>query len=67
VRVVVDLPDVETVEVDYRDPDGSELLCRNSLRATASVELLRGGAVERAWRLDGDAHAEVGGFRASGG
>ncbi len=63
VRVVVDLPDVETVEVDYRDPDGAELLCRNSLRATASVELLRGGAVERAWHLDGDAHAEVGGFR----
>ena len=66
VRVVVDLPDRETVEVDYRDPDGAQLLCRNSLRASASVEVLRGGAVERSWRLDRVAHAEVGGFRPGG-
>jgi hypothetical protein len=64
VRIVVDLPETETVEVDYRDPDGADLLCRNSLRASASIELLRGRAVERAWNLDGIAHAEVGGFRA---
>jgi hypothetical protein len=63
VRVVVDLPGTETVEVDYRDPDGSDLLCRNSLRASASVELLRGRTIERAWTLDRVAHAEVGGFR----
>ena len=63
VRIVVDLPEAETVEVDYRDPDGSGLLCRNSLLASASVELLRGHSVERAWRLDRVAHAEVGGFR----
>ncbi|MGZ6764144.1 MAG: hypothetical protein ACXVEH_12225 [Nocardioides sp.] len=63
VRVRVDLPEVETVEVDYRDPDGAALLCRNSLRADATVEVVRGGTVERAWRLDGVAHAEVGGFR----
>lgn len=64
VRIVVDLPEAETVEVDYRDPDGAGLLCRNSLRASASVELLRGHTVERAWKLDRVAHAEVGGFRA---
>jgi hypothetical protein len=64
VRIAVDLPEAETVEVDYRDPDGAGLLCRNSLRAGASVELLRGQTVERAWRLDRVAHAEVGGFRA---
>ena len=63
VRIVVDLPETETVEVDYRDPDGAALLCRNSLRASASVELLRGHMVERTWTLDRVAHAEVGGFR----
>jgi hypothetical protein len=62
-RIAVDLPEAETVEVDYADPDGGALLCRNSERATATVELLRGGAVERSWRLEGTAHAEVGGFR----
>lgn len=64
VRIAVRLPAAETVEVDYRDPDGAQLLCRNSLRATATVELRRGRVVERAWQLDGVAHAEVGGFRA---
>jgi hypothetical protein len=63
VRIVVDLPATETVEVDYRDPDGADLLCRNSLRASASVELIRGRTVERSWTLDRVAHAEVGGFR----
>lgn len=63
VRIEVELPDVETVEVDYRDPDGAELLCRNSLLANASVEILRGDTVERSWQLDSIAHAEVGGFR----
>jgi hypothetical protein len=63
-RIVVDLPAAETVEVDYRDPDEAELLCRNSLRASATVELLHGRTVDRAWTLDGVAHAELGGFRA---
>ena len=58
VRVVVDLPWAATVEVDYRDPDGAALLCRNSTLADATVQV--GG---RTWRLDGRAHAEVGGFR----
>ncbi len=63
VAITVDLPADETVEVDYRDPDGARLLCRNSERATARIELLRGSAVERSWCLGGVAHAEVGGFR----
>jgi hypothetical protein len=63
VRIHVELPEVETVEVDYRDPDGAALLCRNSLLASASVEILRGDTVERSWQLDSTAHAEVGGFR----
>ena len=65
-RIDVRLPERETVEVDYRDPDGAELLCRNSLLADCSVELRRGAQVERSWRLDGTAHAEVGGFREAG-
>jgi hypothetical protein len=65
VRISVDLPESETVDVDYRDPDGASLLCRNSARATAVVELSRRGDVERSWRLDGVAHAEVGGFRSN--
>lgn len=62
VRISVRLPDAETVEVDYADPDGAALLCRNSLRADATVEITGPGA-QRRWRLDGTAHAEVGGFR----
>ena len=56
--IAVDLPAAETVEVDYQDPDGAPLLCRNSERATARVAL-----ADRTWELDGTAHAEVGGFR----
>jgi hypothetical protein len=63
VRIQVDLPERETVEVNYVDPDGASLVCRNSLRGSASIELRRGGAVERAWSLEDTAHAEVGGFR----
>lgn len=57
-RVEVDLPDGATVDVDYRDPDGAALLCRNSTLADATIRL-----GDRAWALDGCAHAEVGGFR----
>ena len=63
IRLAVELPDAQTVEVDYRDPDGAELLCRNSTLAAATIEITRAGSVERSWRLDGRAHAEVGGFR----
>lgn len=61
-RVVVDLPPGGTAEVAYRDPDGASLLCRNSLLADATIELAGAGS-DRTWRLDGRAHAEVGGFR----
>lgn len=61
-RIAVDLPATGTAEVDYRDPDGSALLCRNSLLADATIELA-GAGTDRSWRLDGVAHAEVGGFR----
>jgi len=61
--ISVDLPADETVEVDYQDPDGAALRCRNSERASARIELRQGGRLERSWRLDGTAHAEVGGFR----
>ena len=62
-RIAVDLPAAQTVEVDYRDPDGAPLLCRNSTLASAAIEITRGRSVERSWRLVGSAHAEVGGFR----
>jgi hypothetical protein len=58
VRIEVELPDPGTVEVDYADPDGAALLCRNSLLADAEVRV-----GDRHWRLAGRAHAEVGGFR----
>ncbi len=62
-EIAVDLPEGGTADVDYRDPDGAQLRCRNSERASATIRLLRGSAVERSWELDGVAHAEVGGFR----
>jgi hypothetical protein len=64
-EIDVRLPAEETVEVDYADPDGHALVCRNSERADAHVRLLgrsgRRWVTEREWRLDGPAHAEVGG------
>lgn len=62
IRITVDLPPRETAELDYRDPDGAALVCRNSLRADATVELSAPGTGQ-SWRLEGVAHAEVGGFR----
>ena len=62
-RIGVTLPEAATVDVDYADPDGAALLCRNSTRAHATIELGRGPGAARSWRLDGTAHAEVGGFR----
>jgi hypothetical protein len=61
-RIEVTLPAGRTVDVDYRDPDGADLLCRNSTRAVATIAL-SGPGDPRRWRLDGTAHAEVGGFR----
>ena len=58
VGVEVRLPDPGTVDVDYRDPDGAALVCRNSTLADATIRI-----GDRTWLLDGRAHAEVGGFR----
>ena len=66
VRIAVRLPEVETAEVGYVDPDGARLLCRTSLLADARVQLSRRGRVERSWTMLGTAHAEVGGFRTPG-
>ncbi len=64
-RMEVDLPEASTVDVDYQDPDGARLRCRNSLLASAHIRL-DGGGRQDVWTLDGTAHAEVGGFRDHG-
>jgi hypothetical protein len=50
--------------VDYADPDGAPAVCHNSERSDAVITLLHRTAgrwaVEREWRLEGTAHAEVG-------
>jgi hypothetical protein len=64
IRVDVTQPPGETLAVDYTDPDGSRAVCHNSERADAVITLLRRTAgrweLDRRWRLDGTAHAEVG-------
>lgn len=65
IEIEVRLPEDQTLDVTYLDPDGRALVCRNSERAQASVRLLgrqRGDwVVERDWLLTTTAHAEVGG------
>jgi len=68
--VVVTQPPQRSVTVDYRNPDGTPAVCRNSERASADVTWRPrartgrgGGGGQRHWRLDGTAHAEVGGGR----
>ncbi|MFL6024773.1 MAG: hypothetical protein ACJ72O_15655 [Marmoricola sp.] len=65
-EIDVRLPDDQTLDVSYLDPDGRLLVCRNSERAQASIKLLRrerGSWVpERDWLLATTAHAEAGGF-----
>ncbi len=64
-EVDVRLPDDQTVDVTYVEPDGNDLVCRNSERAWASVRLLtrsgRSWVPEHEWVLEDIAHAEVGG------
>jgi hypothetical protein len=63
VRVDVTVPPECSVAVPYTDPDGESCVCTNSERASATVVLERWAGrwtVEREWRLDGTAHAEVG-------
>lgn len=73
IRVEVRQPAERTVELRYREPDGSSpAVCRNSEVADADVVLERwrgrgGWYVERRWELRGTAHAEVGGWEGEGG
>jgi hypothetical protein len=64
IRIEVTQPPAETLAVDYADPDGSPAVCHNTERADAVITLLRRSGrrwdVERRWRLEGTAHAEVG-------
>ncbi|WP_208106492.1 hypothetical protein [Streptomyces sp. GC420] len=63
IRVEVTQPPDRTLALDYRDPDGSPAVCRNSETADAEVlvERWRGRwRREAQWSLKGTAHAEVG-------
>ena len=60
--VTVTQPAERTITVEYRNPDGTRAVCRNTERATAEITWRpRTGPAARRWRLDGTAHAEVGG------
>ncbi|GAA5173138.1 hypothetical protein GCM10023321_74080 [Pseudonocardia eucalypti] len=65
IRVRVHQPPEATLALDYTDPDGEAAVCRNCECADATVLLERrvtgDWRTERRWRLDGTAHAEVGG------
>jgi hypothetical protein len=64
IRVRVHQPMDATLALDYADPDGAPAVCRNTERADVLVVLEhrvgKGWQLEREWRLDGTAHAEVG-------
>jgi hypothetical protein len=63
IRVHVTQPEERTLALDYKDPDGSPAVCRNSETADARILLERwwgGWRTEAEWSLDGTAHAEVG-------
>ena len=53
-----------SVAIGYTDPDGATATCHNSERSDVQVRVEHlgtgGWRVEREWRLDGTAHAEVG-------
>ncbi|WP_219632789.1 hypothetical protein [Haloechinothrix aidingensis] len=63
-HIEVTQPPEDTVDVDYRNPDGSPAVCHNTERAHAHLVVQRrtGGrwTTYREWTLDGTAHAEVG-------
>ncbi|WP_210770956.1 hypothetical protein [Streptomyces albidus (ex Kaewkla and Franco 2022)] len=63
IKVVVTQPEERTLALDYKDPDGSAAVCRNSETADARILLERWWGrwrTEAEWSLDGTAHAEVG-------
>lgn len=52
---------LQTVSVDYADPDGTPAVCHNSERADAHIQVHdKKGALLKDWHLDGTAHAEIG-------
>lgn len=57
------VPPQRAVAVDYPQPDGSTVVCRNSERADARVRFEPGGRGGRGgeWRVEARAHAEIGG------
>ncbi|MFI1955369.1 hypothetical protein ACH437_26625 [Streptomyces xinghaiensis] len=63
IRVEVTQPPGRTLALEYRDPDGSLSVCRNSETADARILLERWWGhwrPEKEWTLAGTAHAEVG-------
>lgn len=64
IEVTVTQPEERCVAIPYRDPDGATATCTNTERADVRIVVERrtGGtwALERSWRLDATAHAEVG-------
>ncbi|WP_030543306.1 hypothetical protein [Streptomyces albus] len=63
IRVEVTQPPERTIALEYRDPDGSLSVCRNSETADARILLERWWGHwrgEAEWTLEGTAHAEVG-------
>ncbi|MGW3098023.1 hypothetical protein ACWDCC_31820 [Streptomyces sp. NPDC001102] len=63
IRVDVTQPAERTLALDYRDPDGTPAVCRNSESADATILLERWWGrwrTDTSWTLSGTAHAEVG-------
>lgn len=65
IRVEVRMPAEQTVTLDYAEPSGDRVVCRNSERADVTVEIDRRERgrwrSEHRWSARGTAHAEVGG------
>lgn len=65
IDVEVHLPAAGTATLDYAEPSGERVVCRNSERADVTLTVSRRGGTgwrpERTWRSAGTAHAEVGG------
>lgn len=65
IRVDVHQPPAETLALDYAEPRGDRVVCRNTERADVTVSTERRAGrrwePEHEWTLRGTAHAEVGG------
>jgi hypothetical protein len=66
-RITVDvrMPEAQTLALDYAEPRGERVVCRNSERADVTVTTERRAhrrwTAEHRWTLHATAHAEVGG------